>query len=95
VQHNGGDALVRELQRSRSRVRRVWLLPARLPDDIYVIFCELVPELPLCLPWVLGQPAAALVAVMAAVQVPDLKLLRNSAPHEVLHRPFTSTFSFF
>lgn len=89
VQHDEGDALVRELQRSRSRVRRIWPLPARLPDDVDVIFCELVPELPLCLPWVPGQPAAALVAIMAAVQAPDLKLLRNCAPHAVLHRPFT------
>ncbi len=85
-----GDALARELARSRGRVRRLWPLPPRLPEDADILFCELVPELPHCLPWVPGQPSAALVAVMPAVQAPDLKLLRNCAPHAVLHRPFTA-----
>jgi len=85
-----GDALIRELQRSRARVRRLWPLPARLPEDTDVIVSELVPELPQCLPWVPGQPMAALIAVMAAIQPPDLKLLRNTAPHAILHRPFTA-----
>jgi two-component system, response regulator / RNA-binding antiterminator len=85
-----GDALARELARTRGRVRRLWPLPTRLPEDADVIFCELVPELPQCLPWVPGQPAAALVAVMQALQLPDLKLLYNCAPHAVLHRPFTA-----
>jgi AmiR/NasT family two-component response regulator len=71
-------------------VRRLWPLPPRLPEDADVIFCEFVPELPQCLPWVPGQPTAALIAVMSAVQAPDLKLLRNCAPHAVLHRPFTA-----
>jgi AmiR/NasT family two-component response regulator len=85
-----GDALARELQRTRGRVRRVWPLSPPLPEDADIIFCELLPELPQCLPWVPGQPSAALVAVMPAVQPPDLRLLRNCAPHAVLHRPFTA-----
>jgi AmiR/NasT family two-component response regulator len=84
-----GDTLARELARSRGRVRRLWPLPPRLPEDADILFCEFVPELPHCLPWVPGQPSAALVAVMPALQPPDLKLLRNCAPHAVLHRPFT------
>lgn len=85
-----GDVLIRELQRSRGRVRRLWPLPARLPEDTDVIVSELLPELPQCLPGVPGQPVAALIAVMAAIQPPNLKLLRNCAPHAVLHRPFTA-----
>lgn len=85
-----GDALARELARSRGRVRRLWPLPARLPEDADILVCELVPELPRCLPWVPGQPGGALVAVTSALQPPDLKLLRNCAPHAVLHRPFTA-----
>lgn len=88
---NEGDSLSRELLRTRSRVRRLWPMPARLPEDADVIFCELVPELPQCLPWVPGQPTAALVVVTSAVQAPDLRLLRNCAPHAVLHRPFTAS----
>jgi AmiR/NasT family two-component response regulator len=84
-----GDTLARELQRTRARVRRIWPLPARLPDDTDVIFCELVPELPGCLPWVPGQPTAALVAVLQPTQRPDLRLLRNCAPQAILCPPFT------
>jgi AmiR/NasT family two-component response regulator len=85
-----GDMLARELLRTRSGVRRFWPLPPRLPDGVDVMFCELTPELPQCLPWVPGQPLAALVVVTPAVQMPPLKLLRNCAPHAVLHRPFTT-----
>jgi AmiR/NasT family two-component response regulator len=85
-----GDMLARELLRTRSGVRRLWPLPPRLPDGVDVMFCELTPELPQCLPWVPGQPLAALVVVTPAVHMPPLKLLRNCAPHAVLHRPFTT-----
>jgi AmiR/NasT family two-component response regulator len=85
-----GETLVRELQRTRGRVRHLWPLPSRLPEDADVIVSELVPELPHRLPWVPGQPTAALLAMMAALQAPDLRLLRNCAPHAVLHRPFTA-----
>ena len=85
-----GEALVRELQRTRGRVRQLWPLPPQLPDDADVVFCDLVADLPHRLPWVPGQPTAALVAMMPAIQAPDLKLLRNCAPHAVLHRPFTA-----
>ena len=42
------------------------------------------------MPWVPGQPLAALVVVMDATQTPQLKLLRNCTPQAVLHRPFTA-----
>lgn len=84
-----GEILARELSRTRSVVRRVWPLTPRLPEAADVLFCELLAELPQCLPWVPGQPSAALVVVMHAVQAPQLKLLRNCAPHAVLHRPFS------
>ncbi len=85
-----GEMLARELSRTRGSVRRVWPLPPRLPEAVDVMLCELVPELPQCLPWVPGQPTAALIVVAQAVQMPQLKLLRNCAPHAVLHRPFTT-----
>lgn len=84
------EMLARELSRTRCGVRRVWPLPPRLPAAVDVMFCELVPELPQCLPWVPGQPIAALVVVTQAGQMPQLKLLRDCAPHAVLHRPFTT-----
>lgn len=84
-----GDMLARELSRTRSSVRRVWPLPLRFAEGPDVLFCELTPDLPQCLP-LPGQPFAALVVVAHAMQLPQLKLLRNCAPHAVLHRPFTS-----
>jgi hypothetical protein len=38
----------------RSRVRREWPLPSRLPEAVDVMFCEFPAELPQCLPWVPG-----------------------------------------
>lgn len=87
---NDGEQLARELSRTRSSVRRIWPLPPNLPRAVDVMFCDLVRELPHCLPWVPGRPSAALVVVTQAVQSPPFKLLRNCAPHAVLHRPFTS-----
>src|SRR5690242_4041906 len=83
-----GDALARELQRTQARVRRLWPVPARLPADTDLLVAELVPELAGALPWMPGQPSAALLVVASAQHPPDLKLLRNCAPHAVLHRPF-------
>jgi AmiR/NasT family two-component response regulator len=83
-----GDMLARELSRTRSSVRRVWPFPPRFAEGPDVLFCELAPDLPQCLP-LPGQPFAALVVVTRATQPPQLQLLRNCAPHAVLHRPFT------
>jgi AmiR/NasT family two-component response regulator len=85
-----GDRLVRELSRTRSGVRRIWPLPPRLPEAVDVIFCELAHALTQWLPWVPGQPSAALVVVTHAMQAPQFKLLRDCTPHAVLHRPFTA-----
>jgi AmiR/NasT family two-component response regulator len=84
-----GELLARELSRTRSSVRRIWPFPPRFAEGPDVLFCELAPDLPQCLP-LPGQPFAALVVVTHAMQPPQLKLLRNCAPHAVLHRPFTS-----
>jgi AmiR/NasT family two-component response regulator len=84
-----GDMLARELLRTRGSVRRVWPLPERLPASADAMFCELTPELPQCLPWVPGKPLAALVVVINAIGAPQLKLLRDCAPHAALARPFT------
>lgn len=86
---DAGDALVRDLQRTRARVRHVWPMPARLPDDADVVFCEFVPDLASRIPWVPGDPEAALVIILPREPWPDLDLLLHCAPDAVLHRPFT------
>jgi AmiR/NasT family two-component response regulator len=84
-----GDMLARELSRTRSSVRHIWPLPQRFAEGPDVLVCELTRELPQCLP-LPGQPFAALMVVTHAMQPPQFKLLRDCAPHAVLHRPFTS-----
>jgi AmiR/NasT family two-component response regulator len=85
-----GEFLIRELQRLRARVRHAWPLPDRLPVDTDILFCDLEPGLPARIPWVPGEPKAALVTVVASGIAPDLDLLINSTPDAVLHRPITS-----
>lgn len=86
-----GEALIRELQRTRARVRHFWPPPNPLPSDTDALFCDLVPSLPARLPWLPGEPKAALVVLMPSAETAlDLDLLRKAAPEAVLHRPFTA-----
>jgi len=84
-----GEALIRDLQRTRAGVRHVWPVPAHLPDDTDVVFCEFAPDLARRIPWVPGDAKAALVVILAREPSPDLDLLFHCAPDAVLHRPFT------
>lgn len=83
-----GELLIRELQRARVQVRHLWPVPDRLPEDMDVLYCDLAPGLPDRVPWVPGEPKAALVAIIPRMPPPDLDLLTNSAPDAVLHKPF-------
>jgi AmiR/NasT family two-component response regulator len=85
-----GDCLIRELQRVRARVRHVWPLPERLPEDTDVLFCALEPGLPARIPWVPGEPKAALVVVVRPGVAPNLDLLVNCAADAALHQPINS-----
>jgi len=85
-----GETLIRELQRTRSRVRHFWPPPDPLPVDTDVIFCDLAPGLPARLPWLPGEPKTALVVLIPPAVPLDLDLLRKSTPEAVLHRPFAA-----
>jgi AmiR/NasT family two-component response regulator len=82
------DLLMRELQRTRARVRHVWPVAEKLPSDTDVIYCDLTPGLVERMPWLTGRPKAALVVVLDAR--PDLELLHNVAADAVLHRPIAA-----
>lgn len=86
---DAGAALIRDLQHTRARVRHLWPLPAHLPDDADVIFCDFVPNLANRVPWVPGEPKAALVIILPRESPPDLDQLCHCAPDGVLHHPFT------
>jgi AmiR/NasT family two-component response regulator len=85
-----GEALIRELQRACRRVRHAWPAPEPLSADADVLFCDLAPGLPAQLPWLPGEPKAALVALIPSSVPLDLGLLRKAAPDAVLHRPFSA-----
>ena len=83
-----GQGLLRELQRTRARVRHVWPLTEPLPEDCDVVFCEASAEAARLVPWPPGQPTAALVMVVSPTT--DLDILRRATPDAVLHRPFSA-----
>ena len=84
-----GDRLIRLLQRTRATVIHMWPAPEQIPSDVDVVFCVLVPDLPKRLPWLPGMAGAALTVILPHSGSVDLALLRNSAPHAVLHLPAT------
>ncbi len=83
----GGELLVRELQRTRARVRHIWPAPDIIPTTFDVVYCDLLDDLPQRLPWLPGEPEAALIVILAAGQSLDLGLLRNCASHAVVQQP--------
>ncbi len=88
---SSSDALLRDLQRTRNHIKYIWPVPEMLPADTDVIFCDFLPDLPSRLPWLPGEPKAALVVLLAPGMTVDLDLLRKTAPEAVLHRPFTTS----
>jgi AmiR/NasT family two-component response regulator len=85
-----GETVVRELQRTRACVRHCWPLPDRLPDDADAIFADLTPDLAQRIPWVPGEPKAALVVIPPLAAAPDLEAIRCLAADGILHRPIAA-----
>lgn len=85
-----GERLVRELQRLRCQIHHEWPMPPQIPVHCDVVFCALSPDLPQRLPWIPGEPGAALIVVDRSEGPLDLKLLHNCAAHGVLHYPTTA-----
>ena len=84
-----GETLIRELQRTRARVRHIWPMPEQLPLTADVIFCELSPDLAERQPWLPGEPRSALVVIVRSSPPVNLRALHDSAPDAVLHHPIT------
>lgn len=81
-----GEVLIRELQRTRARVRHVWPVPAAIETPVDAIFGDATAEMLRAVPWVPGEPKAALV--LLADHATSLDLVRQATPDAVLHRPF-------
>lgn len=81
------EPLIRTLQKQRADVRHLWPAPVQYPTPHDVVFSVLLPDLPMRLPWLPGAPDCALVVLLPATDAVDLRVLRNCAPHAVLHLP--------
>lgn len=86
---DNGELLIRELQRQRIGVRHIWPRPAQIPIQYDAVFCVLSPDLPQRIPWVPGEPSAALILVDDGRDPLNLKLINNCAAHGLLHYPAT------
>lgn len=84
-----GERLMRELQRLRCKVRHIWPMPPQIPVQFDLVFCALTEDLPQRIPWIPGQPEAALVVIDGGEGELDLQLIHNCAAHGVLHYPAT------
>lgn len=86
-----GERIIRLLQRTRASVTHIWPAPEQIPGDFDAVYCVLLRDLPRRLPWLPGLASAALIVILPQSGSVDLKLLRNSAPHSVLHSPVTES----
>ncbi|EKF42185.1 hypothetical protein NA8A_11570 [Nitratireductor indicus C115] len=84
-----GERLMRELQRLRCNVRHIWPMPPQIPVQFDLVFCTLTEDLPQRIPWIPGEPEAALVVIDCGTGELDLQLIHNCAAHGVLHYPAT------
>lgn len=82
-----GERLIRLLQRTRASVTGIWPAPEQIPVDFDCVYSVLLPDLPQRLPWLPGMASAALTVILPQAGSVDLKLLRNCAPHSVIHLP--------
>lgn len=86
-----GEALARELRRTRASVTHLWPCPETLPDDPDMLVCEYADTLSDRLPWAPGEATAALVVVLPRDGARyDPRRLHNLSCDAVLHRPFQS-----
>jgi AmiR/NasT family two-component response regulator len=81
------DAMIRALQRLRCNITHIWPMPATLPGKIEMIICTLDDDLPQRIPWLPGEPEAALVIIDSGIGELDLKLIRNCGAHGMLQPP--------
>lgn len=82
------DLLVRELQRHRARVRRIWPLPDKFPGDADVILADYAEGMIDRLPWMPGEARSAVIVLASGERPPGVDRLLDSAPNAILFRPW-------
>lgn len=82
-----GEALIREMRRTRAQVVHIWPVPSIYPVEFDMLFSELFDDLPAKLPWSPGEPPLALSVVLRNQRQTNYTALRNSAPHCTISLP--------
>jgi AmiR/NasT family two-component response regulator len=83
----GAEQLVRDLQRARAKVRRLWPMPDKLPSDADVLVVEFNDKLIDRLPWTPGESRSAVVVVVGPHRVPDPARLCETTPEAAIYMP--------
>jgi AmiR/NasT family two-component response regulator len=91
AEFNGeSEQLVRELQRTRAKVVRVWPMPRQLSPDADVLLCDYAADLAGRLPWHPGEPQSSLILLLPQNEKYDVSVVYKCSPGAVLYRPFQS-----
>ena len=83
----GAEQLVRDLQRARAKVRRLWPMPDKLPSDADVLVVEFNDKLIDRLPWTPGESRSAVVVVVGPHRAPDPARLCETTPEAAIYMP--------
>lgn len=82
-----GEDLIREIQRTRSKVQHIWPMPEEIPNEFDIVFCELVADLPTRCKGMPGNAQFTLIVVIPTNRNISQKILEHSVPHAVIHMP--------
>lgn len=85
-----GGFLLRELQRTRARVKQRWPIPERIGDETDIVVCEYMPDLSSRYDWVPGETKAASIILLPQSGQYDIRRLQAALPDAVIHRPYLS-----
>jgi AmiR/NasT family two-component response regulator len=84
-----GNMLLRELQRTRARVRQRWPVPERIGEETDIVVCEYMPDLSRRCAWMPGEATAASIVLLPQSGQYDIRTLQAALPDAVMHRPYS------
>lgn len=85
-----GTFLLRELQRTRARVKQRWPIPERIGGETDIVVCEYMPDLSSRYAWMPGETTAASIILLPQSGRYDMRRLQAALPDAVIHRPYLS-----
>ncbi|WP_245259759.1 ANTAR domain-containing protein [Methylopila sp. 73B] len=84
------DFLMRELGKLRTEPHLYTRRGDAVPADAEIVVCDYAPGLDRRLPWMTGEPTAALIVMVPRHEEFSSSMLEAATPDAVLARPFTA-----